>query len=134
MSRDELKAWGKNDLIREIHRLRALLDEQMSAAPGIGEEVTVQGIVAVSSGKPVVSMRAGEAAWQMTPAGARQHALVVLDAAVEAERDAATVAFLREMGEASGQAEEEQIRTAAGFLQQMREHRDNWLEQMRSGA
>lgn len=126
MTSDDLKSWGKNDLIREVRKLRALLEQQMSAAPGIGDEVTVDGIVGMASQEPIVVMRAGEAAWQFTPAQARQHALLVLDKAVEAERDAATVAFLRE-----GDFPDE---TVGGFLVGMREHRQDWLEQMRSGG
>lgn len=118
------KTWSKNDLVREVIRLRALLKDQMESAPGIGAEVEVQGIVASTSGKPFVQMRAGEARWQMEPHEARQHALILLDAAVECERDAATIAFLR--------AELDMDQQQAGaFLHVMREHRTNWLEQFR---
>jgi hypothetical protein len=134
----DLKQMSKNDLVREASRLRALLEQQMTAAPGIGDEVTVHGVT-TTDGKPFVQVRAGEAAWQWTPAEARQHALLCLDAAVEAERDAATVAFFVETMEdedgreraAAGFLRE---RAAAGFLMAMREHRADWLEQLRSGT
>lgn len=123
---DQLKDMSKNDLVREVRRLRSVLEEQMSAAPGVGTEVVVQGIVSVTDGQPIVSMRAGEAAWQLTPALARRHALLILDAAVEAERDAATIALLR----TSGMDEQE----AGGFLLLMREHRKDWFAEMTGGT
>ncbi len=125
----EFRDWSKKDLAREVRRLRRLLEDQLQAAPGVGTEVTVQGIVSVSTGEPVVDMRAGEAAWQMTPAQARQHALIVLDAAVEAERDAATMAFMRSMD--GDEPDEDAERTAGAFLHAMREHRKDWLESFR---
>jgi hypothetical protein len=121
------KSMSKNDLVREVGRLRALLEQQLAAAPGVGTEVTVQGIVSGTSGEPLVTMRAGEAVWQMTTAQARQHALIILDAAVEAERDAATVAFMRQMALDGGDSQEEAERYAAGFLAMMRDHRRDWF-------
>lgn len=121
MSRDELREKSKNELVREVLRLRAMLGEQMSAAPGIGEEVEVQGVVGIRDGKPQVHMRAGEAAWMLTPTEALEHALKTLAAAMEAERDAATIAFLTDP---HGPAFDEQ--TAGGFLMGMRDHRQAW--------
>lgn len=124
---DDIRSWSKNALVREVLRLRALLSQQMEAAPGVAPEITVQGMVASRTGEPAVQMRAGEAAWQMTPAQARQHALIVLDAAVEAERDAATVAFMDKVARDGGDTGEEAERFAGGFLAAMREHRRDWL-------
>jgi hypothetical protein len=121
----EYKNWSKNDLVREVVRLKHLLADQMEAAPGVGREVMVQGSVSSTTKKPFVKMRAGEAAWQMTPAQARQHALIILDAAVEAERDAATIAFVENI---MGQDEQ----AAGAFLLGMREHRIEWIEEFRS--
>lgn len=132
MSR-ELRSMSKRELEREVMRLRALLEQQMSAAPGVGDEITVDGIVSASTGRPVVAMRAGEASWQLSPSQARRHALIVLDKAVEAERDAATVAFLREVAAANGEDEDEQIQSAGSWLMAMRSHRDDWLEAMLGG-
>jgi hypothetical protein len=130
VSRDEdLRAMSKNDLVREVVRLRAMLAEQMTAAPGIGEEVEVQGVVGMRDGKPHVHMRAGEAAWMLTPPEALEHALKTLAAAIEAERDAATIAFLQRP---EGLAFDEQ--TAGGFLMAMRDHRDAWTFLVRPHA
>lgn len=116
---DDLKAWSKNDLVREVRRLRAMLAEQMDAAPGIGPELTVEGIVTSRDRTPLVRMRAGEAAWQFSLAQAREHAMDTLAAAVEAERDAATIAFLK----AAGSDDQE----AGGFLMALRDHRVTWI-------
>jgi hypothetical protein len=120
---NDLKDWSKNDLVREVGKLRQLLSDQLKAAPGTGPSVEVQGIVSSTSNMPYVQMRAGEAAWQMTPAQARQHAFLVMDAAVESERDAATIAFLEEMnfGEES----------ASQYLLLMREHRKDWFKEFK---
>lgn len=126
MTDDDLKGQSKNDLIREVRRLRALLSEQMAAAPGVGPDVTVQGIVGIKDGAPLVSMRAGEAARQFSPGEARHHAMLVLDAAVEAERDAATIAFLRGTG-----ADDQE---AGGFLMAMRDHRKSWIDDFRGAT
>lgn len=96
MTREDLKALSKNDLIREVLRLRGILEQQMSAAPGIGDEIVVEGIVSVTTRQPLVSMRTGEAAWQLTPTHARQHALATLERAIEAERDAAVFVGITE--------------------------------------
>lgn len=122
MNKDnDLKNMSKNDLVREVIKLRHLLSEQMKAAPGTGPEVVVHGLVSYTTKKPFVEMRAGEAAWQMTPAQARQHAFIIMDAAVESERDAATIAFLEnEMNMNSDQA--------GVFLMGMRNHRKDWFE------
>jgi hypothetical protein len=125
-ARVEFRDWSKNDLVREVLKLRRLLAEQMSAAPGIGDEVVVEAIVAVSDGRPQVRMRAGEAAWQMTPQQAREHATVVLERAIEADRDAAVVAWLGEAG-----FDEAAI---GGFLMEMREHRTVFIEGRESEA
>lgn len=127
--RNDLKQMSKNDLVREIVKLRGLLSDQLAAAPGTGPEVTVQGIVGLTTREPIVQMRAGEAAWQMTTAQARQHALIILDAAVEAERDAATMAFFAKMDEDKDEPDEQ---SAAAFLHMMREHRKEWLNDFRS--
>lgn len=116
---EPLKDLSKNELVREVQRLRALLAQQMAAAPGIGDEVVVEGIVSSTSGKPIVVMRAGEVVWQMTPAKAREHAYAVIGCAVEAERDAATLAYLLEMDAGAS--------TAGAFLAGMREHRQQWI-------
>lgn len=113
---DDLKDMSKNDLVREVKRLRHMLAEQLDAAPGVGPEVVVQGIVASRDGTPLVQMRTGEAAWQMSPLDARRHALIVLNAATEAERDAATVEFLSTFSDGDEQF-------VGGFLAAMRDHR-----------
>lgn len=105
MGADEFQDMSKNDLVREVLRLRGVLEQQMSAAPGIGDEVVVEGIVGVMTGLPIVTMRAGEAAWQFTPAQAREHALATLERAIEAERDAAVITGLRDyLGEGAAAA------------------------------
>lgn len=124
---DDVRAMSKRDLEREVIRLRAMLEEQLAAAPGVGPEVTVHGIVGARTREPLVAMRAGEAAWQMTPARARQHALIVLDAAVEAERDAATIAFLEQELDSGPEG-------AGAFLAAMREHRPDWLDELRTAG
>lgn len=119
---DEFRDMSKNDLVREVKRLRAMLSQQMEAAPGIGEAVDVVGIVGMRDGAPLVQMRAGEAAWQMSPLDARRHALLVLNAASEAERDAATVEFMREYAGKDATEDEAQM-FAASFLNALRDHR-----------
>jgi hypothetical protein len=126
MGADEFRDWPKNRLVREVLRLRALLSEQMTAAPGVGEEVVVEGVVGMRDGRPLVHMRAGEAAWQFTPAQAREHAVATLERAIEADRDAATVAFLREAG-----MDDQGV---GGFLMAMREHRTVFIEGRESEA
>ena len=101
-----------------------ILEQQMKAAPGTGPDVQVQGIVAYKDKQPYVQMRAGEASWEMTPAKARQHALILLDAAVEAERDAATIAFCEGPMQMSADA-------AGAFLSEMRNHRKDWFAEFR---
>jgi hypothetical protein len=123
---DEFRGWPKNRLVAEVLRLRALLSEQMTAAPGVGEEVVVEGVVGMRDGRPWVHMRAGEAAWQLTPEQAREHAVATLERAIEADRDAATVAFLRE----TGMDEQD----AGRFLMAMREHRTVFIEGRKSEA
>jgi hypothetical protein len=123
---DPLRDLSKNDLVREVQRLRHLLDQQMSAAPGIGDEVIVEGIVSITTGLPVVTMRAGEAAWQFTPAQAREHGYATIERAIEAERDAATIAFLR------GADFDEQA--AGSFLQSVRQHRQQWTADFRDAG
>jgi hypothetical protein len=124
--RDDLKAWSKNDLVREVVKLRALLAKQMSAAPGVGDQVTIDALVSSETGEPVVEMRAGEVAWQFTAAQARSHTHGALEAAIEADRDAAVVAFMRE-----AEFEEGQI---GAFLHDMREHRTVFIEARESEA
>ena len=125
MDKMELSDWSKNELIREVKLLRHLLEEQINAAPGTGPDVTVHGIVASKTREPLVQMRSGEASWQMTPAQARQHALILLDAAVECERDAATIAFIEDEMDLGPDR-------AGAFLQSMREHRKDWFEEFRT--
>lgn len=103
----------------EIERLRALLSDQINAAPGIGDNISVQGIVSSRNHEPLVHMRAGEAAWQFSLAQAREHAMDTLAATIEAERDAATIAFLK----AAGSDDHE----AGGFLMALRDHRVAWV-------
>lgn len=119
-TRAEFRDSSKNDLIREVVRLRRMLAEQMLAAPGIGEEVVVEGIVGMKDGAPAVHMRAGEAAWMFTPQQAREHAIATLEKAIEADRDAAVVAFLRE-----ADFPDEKVN---GFLHELREHRTVFIE------
>src|SRR4051794_30942682 len=118
MSTNDPKDMSKNELVREVRRLRHLLSEQMGAAPGVGESVDVQGIVLSKNREPVVRVRAGEASWDWALDQAREHALDVLAAATEADRDAATIAFLE-----SGDFDRD---TAGAFLAAMREHRAVW--------
>lgn len=113
------KEMSKNDLVREVKRLRHLLAQQMEAAPGVAPSISVVGIVRSTDREPAVQMRAGEAAWEMTLAEAREHAADTLAAAVEAERDAATIAFLF----STGMDEQE----AGGFLLALRDHRVRWM-------
>ena len=121
---EKLKKMSKTQLLDEVMRLEVILEQQMKAAPGTSPDVEVQGIVASVDKQPYVQMRAGEAAWQMSPAKARQHALIVLDAAVEAERDAATIAFCEQTMDMSEVA-------AGGFLHEMRNHRKDWFAEFR---
>ncbi|MCA1571222.1 MAG: hypothetical protein LC798_13065 [Chloroflexi bacterium] len=107
-SKDDLKQLGKNDLVREVMRLEAMLADQLAQAPEQGSECMVQGIVGMRDRAPIVTYRMGEVAWQQSPAGARMHALVVLDAAVEAQK-------------------------AAAFLVEMRDRRKDWIGGFRSG-
>lgn len=123
--KDEFKDKSKNDLIREVKALKALLSDHMSAAPGVGTSVEVQGIVSFKTKKPWVVMRAGEAVWQMSPAAARQHAFLVHDAAIESERDAAIIAFL----EVELQFDEHK---AGIFLEEMQNHRMEWFEEFKA--
>lgn len=125
-ARVEFCDWSKNDLVREVLKLRRLLGEQLAAAPGIGAEVVVEAIVGVTDGQPLVRMRAGEAAWQMTPQQAREHATATLERAIEADRDAAVVAWLTERGW--------ETREIGGFLMEMREHRTVFIEGRESEA
>jgi hypothetical protein len=113
----EPEAMSREQLIDEVVKLRHLLDEQMKAGVGLGSSVEVEGL-ATYEGKPFVKVRSGEATWQWTPDEAREHALYTLNAAVEAERDAATVLFFREAG-----MEDEM---AGAFLVGMREKRKDW--------
>lgn len=120
MDHAQLKQLSKNDLVRQVVRLQALLSDQLAASPGTSDELTVQGIVSSTTGQPVVQFRNGEVAWQQDPATARAHALQTLDAAVEAERDAATIAFLTQSSDLDD-------RDASAFLHGMRQHRTDWL-------
>lgn len=115
---------SKSQLIDRIIELEVLLSQQMGSAPGMERGVEVQGGVSFRTREPFIQMRSGEAAWQMTPAQARQHALIILDSAVEAERDAATIAFLSE-------AMDMPIENAATFLDEMRKHRKDWIDEFR---
>jgi hypothetical protein len=109
---------GRDELVREVLRLRAMLREQMEAAPGVGDSIEVDGIVAVRDDKPLVRMRGGEATWSFTPEQAREHALATLCAAIEAERDASTIAFLKETGA--------DMAGIGSFMTALRQHRTEW--------
>lgn len=119
--RHRLRKLGITKLIDEVQRLEVILEQQMSAAPGVGDSIEVQGGVSSTSGQPFVQWRAGEAAGQFpTLMGAADFARWVLVAAVEAERDAATIAFLREELEFDDDH-------AGAFLDRMRRHRTQFV-------
>lgn len=125
-ARAELRGMSKAELIARVRSLESLLAEQMNAAPGIGDMIRVDPIVRDSDLLPEVHLRSGEVSWSWSTPQARMHALIVLDAAVEAERDAAFVAYLKASG-----FELEQI---ANLILEMRAHRSAWLERLTDGS
>lgn len=60
--------------------------------------IDVQSIVSAANGQPLVQIKWGSQAGQLTPAEARQHALGLLDAANAAETDAALLRLTRQAG------------------------------------
>lgn len=87
----------------------------MKPNDGQGGYFELQGCVRID-GKPfVMTTIDGEPFGQLTPAEALNHGIRAVQAAVEAERDAATVLGLKKMG--MGDTE------IAGFIAMVREHR-----------
>lgn len=124
--RRELRAMSTRELRERVVALEALLEDQMRAGVGVGEAIEVDAIVRLGDRQPAVHLRSGEAAWEWTPSQARMFALFLLNAATEAERDAATIAFL----DAADFTPEQ----ASGFLVAMREHRVEWLAKLTDGS
>lgn len=60
--------------------------------------IAVQSVVSAATGRPLVQIKWGDQVGQITPDEARQHALILLDAANAAETDAALLRFTRLMG------------------------------------
>lgn len=118
MSRIEYKDWSKNDLIREILRFKQAVQEAYSVR---SEGVLMVDGKATADGSPFVQITDGEYSTQLEPGAARTHALVVLNAAVEAERDAATVAFLQQKMSLDNDG-------ISVFLTEMRDHRKDWVK------
>lgn len=80
-----------------------------------GGLIELQGCVRID-GKPfVITLVDGKKYGQLTPAEALNHGIRAIQAAVEAERDAATVLGLKKMG-----LGEQEI---AGFIAMVRDHR-----------
>lgn len=114
------------DLRREVVRLQVMLEDQMNAAPGIGESLEVDPIVRAQDGLPQINLRSGEVGWSWSCPQARMITLTLLDAAVEAERDAAVVAFLRD--------HDWDDDIVGGFLSALRDHRSEWLSKLTDGS
>lgn len=86
--------------------------------------IELQGAVR-SDGKPfVIVLTDGEQTGQLTPGEAVAFGTRAIQAAIEAERDAATVLAMKKYAKDSGEQDEEAAeRFAAGFLVLIREHR-----------
>ena len=108
----EPKDMSKNELVREVKRLRGLV-EQMARGGGPELEM-VSG--ARSDGKPFITMTWGTELGQLSPAEARMHALRMLEVAEGAESDGVTVTFLADQG-----FDEE---TVASWLLMQRDYRE----------
>jgi hypothetical protein len=99
----------------------------------MGNTVSVQGIISSKTREPMVNVvnEDGNNQWQMNPAQARHFAMTILDSAVEAERDAATFAFLTS-GRGSGMEFTDE--DAGNFLAVMRDHRKDWVEDFKKAS
>lgn len=89
----------------------------------MSELIELQGAVR-RDGKPfVIVLEDGEQTGQLTPAEAMNFGTRAIQAAIEAERDAATVLALKKMAADEGESEEAQETAAAGMLQMIRQYR-----------
>lgn len=85
--------------------------------------IELQGAVR-KDGKPfVIVLTDGEQTGQLTPAEAVNFGTRAIQAAIEAERDAATVLAMKKMARDAGESEDESERAAAGMLQVIRGYR-----------
>lgn len=121
MADDDLKSWSKNDLVREVRRLREISRQVFK---GGGRELTMESGTR-EDGKPFITMRWGSEVGQIGPDEARLHALRMLEVAEAAESDAVTVSFLvdKEFDEVG----------IASFLMMQRDWRERLKQRWREG-